>query len=55
MSWPGTTTDEKPGKYCVSIIAPKQLKNLSELGFKAMIGGAIVSLMSATIVGAIIG
>ena len=39
----------------ISIIAPKQLKNLSELGFKAMIGGAIVSLMSATIVGAIIG
>ena len=39
----------------ISIIAPKQLKNLSELGFKAMIGGAIVSLMSATIVGAVIG
>ena len=39
----------------ISIIAPNQLKNLSELGFKAMIGGAIVSLMSATIVGAIIG
>ena len=39
----------------ISIIAPKQLKNLRELGFKAMIGGAIVSLMSATIVGAIIG
>ena len=38
----------------ISIIAPKQLKNLSELGFKAMIGGAIVSIMSATIVGEII-
>jgi CNT family concentrative nucleoside transporter len=32
-----------------------QRKNLSELGLKAMIGGTIVSLMSATIAGAILG
>ena len=39
----------------ISVIAPKQRKNLSELGLKAMIGGTIVSLMSATIAGAILG
>ena len=35
----------------ISVIAPRQRKNLSELGLKAMIGGTIVSLMSATIAG----
>lgn len=39
----------------IGIIAPKQRKTLSELGLKAMIGGTIVSLMSATIAGAILG
>ena len=39
----------------ISVIAPMQRKNLSELGLKAMIGGTIVSLMSATIAGAILG
>ena len=39
----------------IIVIAPKQRKNLSELGLKAMIGGTIVSLMSATIAGAILG
>lgn len=39
----------------IGILAPNQRKNLSELGFKAMIAGSIVSLMSATIAGAILG
>jgi CNT family concentrative nucleoside transporter len=39
----------------IGILAPKQRKNLSELGLKAMIAGSIVSLMSATIAGAILG
>ena len=39
----------------ISVIAPRQRKNLSELGLKALIGGTIVSLMSATIAGAILG
>ena len=39
----------------IGVIAPLQRKNLSELGLKAMIGGTIVSLMSATIAGAILG
>ena len=39
----------------ISVIAPMQRKNLSELSLKAMIGGTIVSLMSATIAGAILG
>ena len=39
----------------IGVIAPMQRKNLSELGLKAMIGGTIVSLMSATIAGAILG
>ena len=39
----------------IGVIAPTQRKNLSELGLKAMIGGSIVSLMSATIAGAILG
>ena len=39
----------------IGILAPGQRKNLSELGLKAMVAGSIVSLMSATIAGALIG
>ena len=39
----------------IGIIAPKQRKVLTELGFKAMLAGSIVSLMSATIAGMILG
>tara|TARA_B100000614_G_C14559303_1_gene496625 strand:- start:1165 stop:2481 length:1317 start_codon:yes stop_codon:yes gene_type:complete len=39
----------------IGIIAPGKKKILTELGFKAMIAGAIVSLMSATIAGMIAG
>ena len=39
----------------IGILAPGQRKNLSELGVKAMVGGSIVSLMSATIAGALLG
>ena len=39
----------------IGIIAPKTRKLLTELGFKAMIAGSIVSLMSATIAGIILG
>jgi CNT family concentrative nucleoside transporter len=39
----------------IGILAPGQRKNLSELGMKAMVGGSIVSLMSATIAGALLG
>ena len=39
----------------IGIIAPKIRKLLTELGFKAMIAGSIVSLMSATIAGIILG
>ena len=39
----------------IGIIAPKIKKILTELGFKAMIAGSIVSLMSATIAGIILG
>ena len=39
----------------IGILAPSQRKNLSEMGLKAMIAGTIVSLMSATIAGAILG
>ena len=39
----------------IGILAPSQRKNLSELGLKAMVAGSIVSLMSATIAGAILG
>ena len=39
----------------IGIIAPKIRKILTELGFKAMIAGSIVSLMSATIAGIILG
>ncbi len=39
----------------IGIIAPKIKKVLTELGFKAMIAGTLVSLMSATIAGIILG
>ncbi len=39
----------------IGIIAPKTRKLLTELGFKAMVAGSIVSLMSATIAGIILG
>jgi len=39
----------------IGIIAPKIRKTLTELGFKAMIAGSLVSLMSATIAGIILG
>ena len=39
----------------IGIIAPKTRKLLTELGFKAMIAGSLVSLMSATIAGIILG
>ena len=39
----------------ISIIAPKIKPILIELGFKAMIAGALVSLVSATIAGVLIG
>ena len=39
----------------IGILAPGQRKNLSELGIKAMVGGSIVSLMSASIAGALLG
>lgn len=39
----------------IGSIAPSQRKTLSELGMKALIGGTIASLMSATIAGMIIG
>ncbi|WP_369048953.1 NupC/NupG family nucleoside CNT transporter [Tenacibaculum sp. UWU-22] len=39
----------------IGSLAPKQRKNLSEFGMKALIGGTIASLMSATIAGIIIG
>ena len=39
----------------IGIIAPKTRTLLTELGFKAMIAGSIVSLMSATIAGIILG
>jgi len=35
----------------ISAIAPSQRKNLTELGFKAMIGGTIASFLTAVIVG----
>ena len=38
----------------IGVLAPAQRKNLSELGFKAMIAGTIVSLISACIAGALI-
>ena len=38
----------------IGVLAPTQRKNLSELGFKAMIAGTIVSLISACIAGSLI-
>ena len=39
----------------IGILAPNQHKNLSELGLKAVLGGTLVSLMSATMAGMILG
>ena len=39
----------------IGIIAPKIRKTLTELGFKAMLAGTLVSLLSATIAGIILG
>ena len=39
----------------IGIIAPKTKRFLTELGFKAMIAGSLVSLISATIAGIILG
>lgn len=39
----------------IGTLAPKQRKTLSEFGIKALIGGSIASLLSATIAGMIIG
>lgn len=39
----------------IGILAPTQQKNLSELGVKAVLGGTLVSLMSATMAGMILG
>lgn len=39
----------------IGSLAPKQRKTLSEFGLKALIGGTIASLLSATIAGMIIG
>lgn len=39
----------------IGSLAPKQRKTLSELGIKALIGGSLASLLSATIAGMIIG
>lgn len=39
----------------IGSLAPGQRKNLSEFGMKALIGGSIASLLSATIAGMIIG
>jgi CNT family concentrative nucleoside transporter len=38
----------------IGILAPKRKKMLTELGLKAMIGGTLVSLLSATIAGFIL-
>ena len=39
----------------IGALEPKQRKNLSQFGFKALIGGTLASLLSATIAGMIIG
>lgn len=39
----------------IGSLAPEQRKNLSEFGMKAVLGGSLASLMSATIAGMIIG
>jgi len=38
----------------IGVLAPAQRKNLSEMGFKAMIAGTVVSLISACFAGALI-
>ena len=39
----------------IGSLAPNQRKTLSEFGIKALIGGALASLLSATIAGMLIG
>ena len=39
----------------IGALAPNQRKTLSEFGLKAVLGGSLASLMSATIAGMIIG
>lgn len=39
----------------IGVLAPRQRQALSELGLKAVLGGSLVSLMSATIVGMLYG
>ncbi|MGB1971902.1 MAG: NupC/NupG family nucleoside CNT transporter [Flavobacteriaceae bacterium] len=39
----------------IGVLAPSQRKTLSELGLKAVLGGTLVSLLSATIAGMILG
>lgn len=39
----------------IGALEPKQRKNLSKFGFKALVGGTLASLLSATIAGMIIG
>ena len=39
----------------IGALAPNQRKTLSEFGLKAVLGGSLASLLSATIAGAIIG
>ena len=39
----------------IGALEPKQRKNLSKFGFKALIGGTLASLLSATLAGMIIG
>ena len=39
----------------IGALEPKQRKNLSNFGFKALVGGTLASLLSATIAGMIIG
>ena len=39
----------------IGILAPNKTKLLTELGFKAMIAGTLVSLLSATFVGMLLG
>jgi len=39
----------------IGALAPEQRRNLSELGFKALVGGTIVSLINACIAGALYG
>jgi CNT family concentrative nucleoside transporter len=37
----------------IGALAPEQKRNLSELGFRALIGGTLVSLINACIAGAL--